>query len=78
MVTVKVIFFGDLRRTAGADEREVELPDASSLADVARAAGVPDAAAGLVALNGKTALPDAKISDGDEVAFFPRVAGGAA
>jgi len=75
---VKVRLFGDLRRACGVGERELELPSPACVADVARAAGIPDGASPLMVVNGKTALADAQIGDGDEVAFFPRVAGGAA
>ena len=30
----------------------------------------------LIVLNGKTTHPDAEVTDGDEVAFFPPVTGG--
>jgi molybdopterin converting factor small subunit len=77
MARLKVIFFGDLKRL-GSDTSEIELPEPACVSDVARAAGISDTAAALIVVNGKTALGDAAVRDGDEVAFFPRVAGGAA
>ncbi|UCH35580.1 MAG: MoaD/ThiS family protein [Armatimonadota bacterium] len=74
---VKVITFGEFRRVAGAGEREIELSAHARVADVARAVGIEEATGALAVLNGKTAHPDAEVEDGDEVAFFPRVAGGA-
>jgi molybdopterin converting factor small subunit len=76
MAKLTVIFFGDLRRVAGTDKREIELPEPARVSDVARAAGIADTAETLVVVNGKTAPADAPVADGDEVAFFPRVAGG--
>jgi molybdopterin converting factor small subunit len=76
MAKLTVIFFGDLRRVAGTDKREIELPDAARVSDVAQAAGIADGVEALVVVNGKTAPADAPVADGDEVAFFPRVAGG--
>jgi molybdopterin converting factor small subunit len=77
MARLKVILFGNLKQL-GADKREIELPEPACVSDVARAAGIPDAAAVLIVVNSKTAFADAEVRDGDEVAFFPRVAGGAA
>jgi molybdopterin converting factor small subunit len=77
MAKYTVIFFGELRRVAGTDKREIEFPGAARVSDVARAAGIADAAEALVVVNGKTTPADASLADGDEVAFFPRVGGGA-
>jgi molybdopterin converting factor small subunit len=77
MARLKVIFFGELKRL-GAGKGEIELPEPACVADVARAVGIGDGASALAVVNGKTALSDAPVGDGDEVAFFPRVAGGAA
>jgi len=76
MAKFTVILFGDLRRIAGADKREIEVPEPACVSDVARAAGIADTAETLMVVNGKTAPAEAPIADGDEVAFFPRVAGG--
>ena len=76
MITITVIFLGDMERLAGTDSKQIELAGPARLDDVARAAGIEDDSL-LMVLNGKTAAPEAIVNDGDEVAFFPRVGGGA-
>jgi molybdopterin converting factor small subunit len=77
MAKVRVLLFGDLGRLGDA-EREVEVTGSARACDVALAAGIKEPAGILMVVNGKTAAPDTPISHGDEVAFFPRVGGGAA
>ncbi len=75
-VTVKL--FAGLRERAGTGERELELPDGSSLADVWPALGLGDEPAGLLyALNRRYAEPGTPLAAGDEVAVIPPVSGGA-
>jgi molybdopterin converting factor subunit 1 len=79
---VRSLFFAHYRDLAGADELAVELPAGARVADLVarlRASGnglsrLPDAPA--VAVNMDYAPLATRLSDGDEVAFIPPVAGG--
>ncbi len=79
---IRTLFFAVYRDVAGTDEMEVELPGGSSVADLVgrlRASGgswsaLPPAPA--VAVNMDYAPLSTGLSDGDEVAFIPPVAGG--
>lgn len=84
-MTIKLLYFASLRETLGTGGEEMTLPG-----DVSNVAGLKAllAARGDVwrtltqsqslraAVNQKMAGPEAAISDGDEVAFFPPVTGG--
>ena len=81
-IHVRVLFFGAARDAAGREELELSL---SSQANVASAfaqllADYPALArfgnSLLLAVNQEYALPDRKISDGDELAVLPPVSGG--
>jgi MoaE-MoaD fusion protein len=81
---VEVLYFAVLRERVRLDQETVELPAAASVADAraAIAARHPSVAALLpgvqIAVN-RAVAPDAQaLADGDEVAFLPPVAGGAA
>ena len=61
-------------------EMTVEAPEGSSLVAVMAAAGIPESAKPLIALNG-TVVPRSQhagrtVSDGDEVHFMPNLKGG--
>ena len=79
---VRALFFASYRDLAGADAREVELPAGAVAADlVARLRGeggrwesLPARPA--VAVNLDYAPLSTPLSEGDEVAFIPPVAGG--
>ncbi|MBI2078600.1 MAG: MoaD/ThiS family protein [Euryarchaeota archaeon] len=86
---IEVRLFSLLRDRAGASRVELELPPGSDLR--AAAERLADERPGLrallggesrlpvlFALNREYAAPDAPLKDGDEVAFFPPVSGGAA
>lgn len=79
---VRSLFFAQYREFAGADELRVELPEGASVADLvaslrARANGLSLLPASpLVAVNMDYAPLATRLSDGDEVAFIPPVAGG--
>jgi molybdopterin converting factor subunit 1 len=81
---VRVLLFGSIREALGAKELDVSLADGASLADLrALLAGehpvferFGDRLA--AAVNQETADSDARLGDGDEVAFLPPVSGGAA
>jgi molybdopterin synthase catalytic subunit len=80
---VRVLFFGAVREALGAKELDVSLPEGARLVDLRAllAADHPiferygDRLA--AAVNQETAAPDARLREGDEVAFLPPVAGGA-
>ena len=75
---ITVRLFAGLRELAGTGQRELELPEGSSPADVWPALGLGDEPAGLLyAVNRVYAEPDRKLADGDEVALIPPVSGGA-
>lgn len=77
---VRAVFFARLRREAGLEELTLEVPAG---ADVRAVAAQLERERGLnlrgcmVAVNEAYASPDQVLSDGDEVAFLPPVAGGA-
>ena len=79
---IRSLFFAQYRDLAGHDERAVELPAGARVADlVARLRAGGDGLAALpervaVAVNMDYARHDTPLSDGDEVAFIPPVAGG--
>ena len=75
-VTVKL--FAGLRERAGTGQRDLELPERASLAEVWPALDLGDEPAGLLyAVNFEYADRDASLADGDEVALIPPVSGGA-
>ncbi len=76
-MSVTVRFFASLRDRVGRDRIEVDPAGLDCVRDVWRAVAErePDARV-LAAVNARHAALDAKIQDGDEVAFFPPVTGG--
>lgn len=82
-ITVKLLFFGMARDTAGAEEISFDLPDPSTaatareliLAKYPALAGFGNSL--LLAVNQEYAEPGRQIYDGDELAIFPPVSGGA-
>ncbi len=86
MTRLRILYFAWLRERVGAAEEEVEVPAGiATVADLIgwlRARGPGFAAAFTAtktircAVNQTFASPDAAISAGDEVAFFPPVTGG--
>ena len=82
-IAVRARLFARLREQAGTDTEMLELPAASTLADVYEALrrGHPalesDRSALRVALNREFKDWGAQVADGDEVAFIPPVSGGA-
>jgi len=77
---IRVRFFAALRERLGVSELEVSLPDGATVAQVwSSATGnetIPDNV--LAARNMEYVDVSSPIADGDEVAFFPPVTGGAA
>ncbi|HEX2204800.1 MAG TPA: molybdopterin converting factor subunit 1 [Longimicrobium sp.] len=79
---VRSLFFAQYRDMAGADELAVELPAGARVADLVERlradrgglAALP--ASPVVAVNMEYAPLGTSLSEGDEVAFIPPVAGG--
>jgi molybdopterin converting factor subunit 1 len=82
----EILYFASLAETLGARTEKLALPaDCNKVTDLVallRARGEPfDSTFDgntriLVAINQQMSEPDADISDGDEIAFFPPVTGG--
>ncbi len=79
---VQARFFAAYRELTGASGAEVDLPEGATVADLIdtlREQGPPFGALPArpaVAVNLEYAPPETELSDGDEVAFIPPVAGG--
>jgi MoaE-MoaD fusion protein len=77
-VRVVVKLFAGLRELAGTGERQVELSDGATAADVWGALALGDEPTGLLyAVNREYAERDRTLAEGDEVALIPPVSGGA-
>ncbi|MEW6567088.1 MAG: molybdopterin converting factor subunit 1 [Chloroflexota bacterium] len=80
---VKVLYFATLRARAGVREETLDLPDSATVAEVKShlARQRPELEAPLqsavVAVNRNFAQPEEALREGDEVAIFPPVSGGA-
>lgn len=76
-MSITVRFFASLRDRVGRESVEIEADGLDSVRDVWRALveREPDARV-LAAVNARHAALDARIRDGDEIAFFPPVTGG--
>ena len=76
-MSVTVRFFASLRDRVGLESVEINAGDLESVRDVWKTLvkQEPDARV-LAAVNARHAALDAKIQDGDEIAFFPPVTGG--
>ncbi len=76
-MSITVRFFASLRDRVGLESIEIDADDLDSVKDVWQTLveQEPDARV-LAAVNARHAALDAKIQDGDEVAFFPPVTGG--
>ncbi len=78
---IRALFFATYRDLAGAEEVSLDLPAGATAADlVRRLRGMADLARlpaePVVAVNQEYASLSAPLSDGDEVALLPPVAGG--
>ncbi len=75
---IKVRLFAGLRERLGFADRDVEVGEGHTVGDVwaavAGAGDLPDNV--MAALNMDYVKPETRVSDGDEVAFFPPVTGG--
>lgn len=78
-VSVRVRFFALLRERAGCEERLLELPSGSTVADLLERVGreLPGLPSGVAAAVDRTyASPDRTLRGGEEVALIPPVSGG--
>ncbi|MEJ2094404.1 MAG: molybdopterin converting factor subunit 1 [Gammaproteobacteria bacterium] len=79
-MTIRVKYFASLRESFGRAEESVELEnDFTTVAELwqrltGKDSGLPNNV--LTAINMEYVKADARIKDGDEVAFFPPVTGG--
>jgi molybdopterin converting factor small subunit len=77
---VNIRLFGILRRRgAGQDPAgrvRLDLPEGTSLADLARPLDLPKGWSVLAVVDGEVSRPDRILREGDEVQIFPPVAGG--
>jgi molybdopterin converting factor subunit 1 len=78
---VSVRLFAGLRERAGADRKDLDLPDGASVGDLL--AAMADTPVGalrpgqcVVAINREYARADERVGEGDEVALIPPVSGG--
>ena len=78
---VEVRLFATLASFLPADSRdgatELELPEGSTIVDVARRLGIPPDLARVVLVNGRDVGSDAPLAARDVVTIFPPLAGGA-
>lgn len=83
MLNTRVKLFAMLKEKAGTSELHLELPEASTVADLRAevARSFPElpvsAAAAMVAVNAEYVEESHLLHDGDEVALIPPVSGGA-
>jgi len=83
---VRVKIFMEYRKKLGWAEKDIELPEGATIADLLRAIGLPEAleelkrGRGIVLRNGRNVLvgkgPEERLSDGDTVVIFPPAGGG--
>ena len=78
---VRALFFASYAEAFGRAEQTVELPSGATVADFVAAIRKEPAASRvppspLVAVNQRYARPETALSEGDEVALIPPVAGG--
>ena len=86
MMAVQILYFAWLRERIGLSEERVELPSGTgTVAELvgwlrSRGTGYAEALADTArvrcAVNQDFATPEATVSDGDEIAFFPPITGG--
>lgn len=80
-MTVRVLLFASYAEAVGMPEIEMELPGGATVRDVVQALRARHGAgrlppAPLVAVNQRYAAPDTPVTERDEVAIIPPVAGG--
>ena len=77
-MSIRVRYFASLKESVGRAEQQISADNVATVKDVWSQANpdreLPDNI--LAAINMDYADPDAAVTDGDEVAFFPPVTGG--
>lgn len=81
MIHVKVKLFAILKKYAPSGESSgtpfvMELPDSSSLRDVAARLGMPEGEVRIAFVNGIIQQSDCPLKENDEVGMFPPIGGG--
>ena len=74
-MVIKVKLFA-MFREGRFDEKELELPQGGSLADLMEHLKIPKKDSKVLLVNGLSASVKDKLSDADVVAIFPMIAGG--
>ena len=74
-MVIKVRLFA-MFREGRFDEKELEMPQGSSLADLMEYLKIPEKASKILLVNGLSASVKDKLSDADVVVIFPMIAGG--
>jgi molybdopterin synthase sulfur carrier subunit len=74
-MNVKVKLFASLR-AFGPDEQVVELPDGTTIEDVVQILRIPGTIRLLRIVNGEHRPADHILTNGDDLALFPPIAGG--
>ncbi len=74
-MVIKVRLFA-MFREGRFDEKKLELPQGSSLADLMEYLKIPEKDSKVLLVNGLSASVKDKLSDADVVAIFPMIAGG--
>lgn len=77
-MSIKVLLFASLREELGVSEMDVDSAQAETVAELWQwvCKGRESTTRVLHSVNMEYAEPEARIKDGDEVAFFPPVTGG--
>jgi len=74
-MVIKVRLFA-MFREGRFDEKELEMPQDSSVADLVEYLKIPEKASRILLVNGLPASAEDKLSDTDVVVIFPMIAGG--
>lgn len=82
-MNVRVLYFATLRSRAGVRQEEISLPEGATVGELKRTLATrhsdlgPALGVALVSVNREYAMPEERLNEGDEVAVFPPVSGGA-
>ena len=83
-MNLTILFFATLKDRAGRDRAPLAMPESATVSELKSTLAeqfpnlAPALPTALVSINREFALPDDPLHDGDEVALFPPVSGGAA
>jgi sulfur-carrier protein len=72
---VRVRLYASLRGNHAAEE-DIDAPQGAQAGSLLKTLDIPESSVTLIFINGRHALPDAVLAEGDEVAFFPPIGGG--